>query len=97
MKKNGNTLTQRIIAKQPQVTTVASPQKISFWNIKYKCWAKTAAQAWIHIFSPPVDEVVTENEKNKKTPAKRSLKNFIQKSKTGKRKQIKYSINKNNV
>ena len=39
--KNGNTLTQQIIAKQPQVTTVAGPQTSSFRNIKRKITAKT--------------------------------------------------------
>ena len=71
--KNGNTLTQRMISKQPQVTTVAGPQTISFRKIKRKRRAKTAAQAQIQRLSLPVDEVVTENE-GKKTPAKRSLK-----------------------
>ena len=58
-----------------------------FWNIKCKSRAKTAAQEQIQRLSPPVDEVVTENEK-KKNPAKRYLKNVIQKSNTGKIKQI---------
>ena len=34
--KNGNTLTQHIIAKQPRVSTVAGPQTISFEKIKPK-------------------------------------------------------------
>ena len=64
--KNENTLTQRIISKQPRVTTVAGPQTISFKNIKRKRRSETAAQAQIQRLSPPVDEVVTENKKNKK-------------------------------
>ena len=58
-------------------------------NIKHKRRAKTAAQAQIHGLSPPVDEVMTENEKSKRKLAKRSLENVIQKAKTGKRKQRK--------
>ena len=58
--KNGNTLTQRIIAKQPRVTTVSGPQTILFRKIKRKRGAKTAAQAQIQRLSPPVDELVTE-------------------------------------
>ena len=76
--KNGNTITQHIIANQPRVTTVDSPQTISFRNIKRKCREKTAAQAHIQRLSPPVDEVVTENKKYKKQ-AKRSLKMSIKK------------------
>ena len=82
--KNGNTITQHIIANQPRVTTVDSPQTISFRNIKRKCREKTAAQAHIQRLSPPVDEVLTENKKDKKQ-AKRSLKNVNQKAKTGKK------------
>ena len=62
--KDVNTLTQRIIANQPGVTTVAGPQTISFRNIKRKRKAKTTAQAQIQRLSPPVDKVVTDNEKN---------------------------------
>ena len=65
--KNGNTLAQRILAKQPRVTTVVGPQTISFRKIKAKRGEKTAAQEHIHRLSPTVDEVVTENEKNRKT------------------------------
>ena len=60
-----NTLTQCIIAKQTQLTTVACPQKIPFRNIKRKRRAKTESYAQIQILSPPVDEVLTENEKTK--------------------------------
>ena len=63
--RNGNTLTQRIIVKQPRVTTVDGPQTFSFTKIKRKRGGKTAAQAHIKILSPPVDEVVTENEEKK--------------------------------
>ena len=62
--RNGNTLPQRIIAMQPRVSTVFGPQTIYFWNIKHKSGAKIASQAQIQRLSPPVDEVVTENEKN---------------------------------
>ena len=64
--KNGNTLTQRIIAAQPRVTTVAGPQTIYFRKIECKGRAKTSAWAQIQILSPPVDEVVTENKNTKK-------------------------------
>ena len=73
--------------KQPRVTTVANPQTISFRKIKRKRGAKKSAQTQIKRFYPPVDEVVTENEK--KNPAKMSLKDVIQKDKTGKRNQRK--------
>ena len=63
--KNGNTITQRIIAKQYRVTTVAGPQTISLRKIKHKRRAKTAAQTQIQVFSPPVDDVVTQNGKKK--------------------------------
>ena len=65
--KNGNTLAQRILEKQPRVTTVVGPQTISFQKIKSKRRAKTAAQEQIHRLSPPVDEMVTKNTKNRKT------------------------------
>ena len=65
--KNGNTLTQRTIVKQPRVTTVAGPKAISFQKIRRKRRAKTAAQEKIHRLSHTVDEVVTENAKNRKT------------------------------
>ena len=65
-KENCNTLTQRIIENQPQVTTVAGPQTISFQNIKRKRKKKTAAQAQIQRLSPLIDEVLNENEKNRK-------------------------------
>ena len=84
--KNGNTLTQHIIAKQPQVTTITGPQTISLQNIKRKHRANTTTQSKIQRFSPPVHEVLTENEKR---PSKRSLKNVIQKSKTANRKHRK--------
>ena len=61
--KNGNTLTKRIIKKQPRVTTVAVPQKNSFGKIKHKLRAKIFAQAQIQILSLPVSGVVIENEK----------------------------------
>ena len=64
--KNINAFTQRIIAKQPRLTTVDGPQIIFFRKIKHKCWSKTAAQAHIQILSPPVDEGLVENEKIKK-------------------------------
>ena len=64
--KNFNTITHCIIAKQPRVTTVSGPQTISFRKIKHKRRAKTAAQAQIQRLSPPVDEVVTENETKQK-------------------------------
>ena len=63
--KNLNNITRRIIAKQPRVTTVDGPQTIYFLKIKRKRRAKAAAQAQIQRFFPPVDEVVTENEKKK--------------------------------
>ena len=63
--KNGNTLAQRILAKQPRVTTVVGPQNISFQKIKRKCRTKTTTQENIHRLSPPVDEVVAENSKKK--------------------------------
>ena len=53
--KNDNTLTQYIITNKPPVNTVAGTQTISFWKIKRKHKAKTAAQAQIQILSPPVD------------------------------------------
>ena len=86
--KNGYILTKRIIANQHLLTTVAGPQKLSFRKIKRKRRAKPAAQGQIQRFPPQVDEVVTENEKTKKT-AKKSLKNVIQKSKTANRKHRK--------
>ena len=61
--KNRNTLTQRIIAKQPQVTTITGPQTISLQKIKRKHRANTTTKAKIQRFSPPVHEVMTENEK----------------------------------
>ena len=64
--RNGITLTQRIIAKQPRLNTIAGPQTISFRKIKRNHWAKTAAQAHIQILCPPVDKLVTDNEKNEK-------------------------------
>ena len=64
--KNDNTIKHRIITKQPRVTTVADPQTISFRKIKRNHWAKTAAQAHIQILCPPVDKLVTDNEKNEK-------------------------------
>ena len=63
--EDGNTLTQRFVEKQPRVTTVDGPQK-KFRKIKRKRRGETAAQSQIKILSPPVDEVVTENEKSKK-------------------------------
>ena len=81
--RNGNTLTQCTIAKQPRVTTVAGPQIISFRRIKRKRGAKTAAQARIQRFSTPFDEVVNENGKKS---ANTSLKIFIQKAQTRTRK-----------
>ena len=84
--KNLNTLTHRIIAKQSRVTTVAGSQTISFRGIKRKRGAKTATQAHIKILSRLVDELVTDNEKKQKQKAyNRYVKDFIQKSKTGKR------------
>ena len=65
--EHGNTLAQRIMAKQPQVTTAVGPQNIFFRKIKRKCRAKTAAQEHIHRLSPPVDEVVKKNAKKRKT------------------------------
>ena len=65
--KSGNTLTQRIIVNQPQVITVDVPQTISFRKIKRKRGGETATQAHIQVLSPPVNEVLTYNEKNKKT------------------------------
>ena len=60
--KNGNNITQHIISDQPRLTTVVSPQIISFRKIKLKRRVKTAAQAQIQGLSPPFDEVVTENK-----------------------------------
>ena len=85
--KNGNTLTQRTISKNPRVTTVACPQNNYFQMIKRKRRSKTAAQAHIQILSPPVAEVVIDNEIHKQKSDKRSLEKVIQKAKTGKRKQ----------
>ena len=61
--ENGNTLTQRIIAKHPRVTTVSGPKKKSFREIKRKRRAKITPQAHIQILSLPVAEVVIDNEK----------------------------------
>ena len=58
--KNGNTLTQCIIAKQPLVTTVAGPQTIYFWKNNPKRKAKASAQAHIQRFFPSVYELVIE-------------------------------------
>ena len=58
---NGNTLKQRIIAKNPRVTIVAVPQAISFQKIKRKRGEKTAAQAQIYILSLTVSEVVVKS------------------------------------
>ena len=61
--KNGNTLTQGIISKQNQVTTVDGPEKNTFRNIKHKHRENTAAQEQIQRFSPPVAEAAIKNEK----------------------------------
>ena len=72
--KNYNTLTQHIIANQPEATTVAVPQTISLQNIERKRMKNTAAQEHILVLSPPVDELMTENKNKIKNPAQRSLK-----------------------
>ena len=64
--KNGNTLAQRILAKQPRVTTVVGPQTISLRKIKRKRRAKTTAQEHIYRLSPPVDELVNKIGKTEK-------------------------------
>ena len=77
--KNVNTITHRIIANHPQVTTVTGPQKIHFPKIKRKRRAKTATQAQIQRLSPPVYEVVTDNvKKTSKRSLKRSFKKLRQ-------------------
>ena len=74
--KNDNALTQRIIGKQPRVTTVSRSTNISFPKIKRRRKAKKATQAQIQILSPPVAKLVIEIKKTK-NPAKRSLKNEL--------------------
>ena len=75
--KNGNTITQHIIAKQPQVTHKQYLSEIISTSVgKKQQHRQRLRDCILHA------KVVTDIEKNKKSD-KRSLKNVIQKDKTG--------------